>query len=102
MSKFDDIHFGDRTHTAVSRRSVVKAGLGALAAPAVLSVIPANAQSRVIKIGVVSPRTGPLAGFGEADPFVLDQVRGILGKGLVSGGKTYPVQIIDGWINVEL
>jgi branched-chain amino acid transport system substrate-binding protein len=94
MSTFDDIHFGDRIQTAVSRRSVVKAGLGALAAPAVLSVIPANAQSRVIKIGVVSPRTGPLAGFGEADPFVLDQVRGILGKGLVSGGKTYPVQII--------
>ena len=56
---------------------------------------PVNAQSRVIKIGHVSPRTGPLAGFGEADGFILDQVSGLLGKGLQSGGKTYPVQIIS-------
>src|SRR6266851_7610327 len=83
------------TTSAVSRRSVVAAGIGALAAPAVLRVIPANAQSRVIKIGHVSPRTGPLAGFGEADGFILDQVRALLGRGLVSGGKTYPVQIIS-------
>ena len=48
---------------------------------------PANAQSRVIKIGHVSPRTGPLAGFGEADGFILEQVRGILAKGLTVGGK---------------
>ena len=46
---------------------------------------------QVIKIGHVSPRTGPLAGFGEADTFILEQVRGILGKGLQSGGKTYQV-----------
>src|SRR5262249_26101469 len=78
-----------------SRRALVKAGLGAVAAPAVLRVIPAHAQSRAIKIGHVSPRTGPLAGFGEADGFILDQVRGILGKGLAVGGKTYPVQIIS-------
>ena len=79
----------------VSRRALVKAGIGAIAAPAVLRAIPANAQSRVIKIGHVSPRTGPLAGFGEADGFVLEQVRGILSKGLQSGGRTYQVQIIS-------
>src|SRR5262249_42358955 len=56
--------------------------------------LAAHAQSRVIKIGFVSPRTGPLAGFGEADPFVLDQVRGVLAKGLSVGDKTYQVQII--------
>ena len=66
----------------VSRRALVKAGIGAIAAPAVLRAIPANAQSRVIKIGHVSPRTGPLAGFGEADGFILEQVRGILAKGI--------------------
>src|SRR5271165_1637029 len=85
---------GARTQSVISRRSLVKAGLGAVAAPAVLNVIPVNAQSRVIKIGHVSPKTGPLAGFGEADGFILEQVNGILAKGLVSGGKTYPVQII--------
>ena len=72
----------DFTSRPLSRRTLVKAGLGAIAAPAVLRVIPANAQSRAIKIGHVSPRTGPLAGFGEADTFILEQVRGILGKGL--------------------
>ena len=71
----------------ISRRTVVTTGLGVIAAPAVLRTIPANAQSRTIKIGHVSPRTGPLAGFGEADGFILEQVRGILGKGLTVGGK---------------
>jgi branched-chain amino acid transport system substrate-binding protein len=58
-------------------------------------VIPVNAQSRVIKIGHVSPRTGPIAPFGEADPFILDQVQQLIEKGVVSGGRTYPVQIIS-------
>lgn len=93
MSK-DNGSFKDNVRNGVSRRTIV-AGLGIIAAPAVLRVIPANAQSKVIKIGNVSPRTGPLAGFGEADPFILDQVKGILSKGLQSGGKTYPVEIIS-------
>jgi branched-chain amino acid transport system substrate-binding protein len=80
---------------APDRRSVMVRGFGILAAPAVLRVIPANAQSRTIKIGHVSPRTGPLAGFGEADGFILDQVRAIVAKGLESGGKTFPVEIVS-------
>lgn len=32
------------------------------------------ADSEVIKIGYVTPQTGPLAAFGEADAFVLDQM----------------------------
>jgi len=81
--------------SGVSRRTLVRAGVSAIAAPAVLRVIPVNAQSRVIKIGHVSPKTGPLAGFGEADSFILEQVRGILSQGLQSGGRTYQVQIIS-------
>jgi branched-chain amino acid transport system substrate-binding protein len=79
----------------ISRRTLVKSGLAGIAAPAVLRVLPAEAQSAVIKIGHVSPKTGPLAGFGEADAFILEQVRGILAKGLESGGKTYKVEIIS-------
>src|SRR5947208_12136498 len=81
--------------SGISRRGLVRAGFGARAAPAVLRIIPANAQGRVIKIGHVSPKTGPLAGFGEADGFILEQVRGILAIGLQSGGRTYQVQIIS-------
>ena len=74
---------------------MVKTGIGAIAAPAVLRVLPAEAQTATIKIGHVSPKTGPLAGFGEADGFILAQVRDILSKGLVNGGKTYKVEIIS-------
>ena len=45
--------------STISRRTLVKSGLGAIAAPTVLRVLPAEAQSQVIKIGHVSPRTGP-------------------------------------------
>src|SRR3974390_2161179 len=82
-------------HTTISRRTLVKTGLGAFAAPAVLRVLPAEAQLATIKIGHVSPKTGPLAGFGEADTFILQQVRDILSKGLANGGKTYKVEIIS-------
>jgi len=79
----------------ISRRKLLRSGAIAIAAPAVLRVLPAAAQSNVIKIGHVSPKTGPLAGFGEADGFILSQVRDILNKGLVSAGKTYKVEIIS-------
>jgi branched-chain amino acid transport system substrate-binding protein len=92
----DTTNIRNNAMNGISRRTLVKAGLGAVAAPAVLRVIPANAASKVIKIGHVSPKTGPLAGFGEADGFILGQVRGILKKGLKSGdGKTYPVEIVS-------
>jgi branched-chain amino acid transport system substrate-binding protein len=80
---------------SLNRRTLVKTGLGALAAPAILNVVPVNAQSRVIKIGHVSPRTGPIAPFGEADPYILDQIQKLVEKGISNGGRTYPVQIIS-------
>src|SRR5437588_12805802 len=81
--------------SGISRRGLVRAGFGAITAPAVLRIIPANAQSRVIKIGHVSPKTGPLAGFGEADGFILEQVRGILATGLQSGGRSHQGQMLN-------
>lgn len=80
---------------ALNRRTLIKSGAAAVAAPALLGANSASAQPRVLRIGHVSPRTGPLAGFGEADNFIIDQVRGILRNGLPSGGRTYQVQIIS-------
>src|SRR5262245_22080868 len=80
---------------SVNRRTLIKTGFGALAAPAILNVIPVNAQSRVIKIGHVSPRTGPIAPFGEADPYILEQIQKLVEKGISNGRRTYPVQIIS-------
>jgi branched-chain amino acid transport system substrate-binding protein len=48
-----------------------------------------------LKIGFISPRTGPLGGFGETDGYVLDLARKALEKGLAVGGKTFAVEIID-------
>jgi branched-chain amino acid transport system substrate-binding protein len=53
------------------------------------------APAGTIKIGFVSPRTGPAAGFGEGDPYVLDLARKALAPGLTVGGKLYTVEIID-------
>jgi branched-chain amino acid transport system substrate-binding protein len=79
----------------INRRTLIKSGAAVIAAPALLNANSAGAQAKVIKIGHVSPKTGPLAGFGEADDFILKQVRDVLGKGLQSGGKAYQVQIIS-------
>ena len=53
-----------------------------------------GATSRTIKIGYVTPRTGPLAEFGAADDFTLKQMRALFRKGLRIGRTTYPVEII--------
>src|SRR4029077_4424263 len=76
----------------LNRRTMIKSGAAAIAMPALLGANSASAQTKVIKIGHVSPKTGPLAGFGEADAFILEQVRGILAKGVQSGGRPYQVQ----------
>lgn len=79
------------------RRDVIKLlGATAIAGPAILRVPTAQAATtKVIKIGHVSPQTGALAPFAEADPFILDQIRTALAKGISSGGLTYEVQIIS-------
>jgi len=54
----------------------------------------AHAQSGTVKIGFVSPQTGPLAPFGEADKFVIDQMKSVFKDGITVGGKKMAVQII--------
>lgn len=54
-----------------------------------------TAPAGTIKIGWVSPRTGPASTFGEVDPYILDLTRKALASGLEVGGKTYAVEIID-------
>src|SRR6185437_1978046 len=50
--------------------------------------------SNTLKIGYVSPLTGPAAGFGEGDPYIVGLARKALAKGLSIGGKQYSVQIV--------
>jgi branched-chain amino acid transport system substrate-binding protein len=79
----------------LSRRGFLRLAGGAAAAAGALSFgVPAFAQGRRIKIGYVSPQTGPLAPFGEADNFVLAGIRDAVKAGIAVGGKTYPVDIV--------
>ena len=71
-------------------------GATAVAGPAILRGTTGKAApSNIIKIGFVSPRTGPAAGFGEPDGYVLGLARQALAGGLTIGGKNYQVQVID-------
>ncbi len=79
----------------VSRRAILS-GIGAtLAAPAILSGSRAYAANPVIKVGHVSPRTGPLAGFAEADEFVLKGIQAVFSTGIENNGKSYQIEIIS-------
>ena len=79
------------------RRDVIRTlGATAIAAPAILRGTTARAAtSNVIKIGHVSPQTGPLAPFAEADSFILDQIRNAVAKGISNNGTTYQIEIIS-------
>lgn len=75
-----------------SRRSFNKGALAALGATAL--PMPALANRRTLKIGFVTPQTGPLAVFAEPDAFVLEQVRAQVADGIDIGGTVFDVEII--------
>ncbi|MGM5058705.1 ABC transporter substrate-binding protein [Rhizobium sp. 814_E9_N1_1] len=80
---------------SLSRRSFIASTVAGGAA-LVLSGRTAFAQSSdTLKVGFISPRTGPLGGFGETDGYVLDLARKALANGLQAGGKTWKVDILD-------
>lgn len=76
----------------VSRRRVLSTGL----AVAGLGAFPmiGRAQGNTLRVGFVSPRSGPLALFGEGDGFVLDAVRKQFANGVDVGGKRFNVEFI--------
>lgn len=80
-------------NTGARRRHVLALGAAALAAGLLPGSVLAQ-SARKIKIGFVTPKTGPLAPFAEADNFVIQQMRALFASGLDIGGVKYPVEII--------
>jgi branched-chain amino acid transport system substrate-binding protein len=80
--------------SGLSRRSFMTASTAALAMPAVLRFSRAYAAEPVIKVGLVSPRTGPLAGFAEADDYILGELQKLLAGGIENNGKKVKVEVI--------
>jgi branched-chain amino acid transport system substrate-binding protein len=60
----------------------------------VTTTAPAGKTGETIKIGFVTPLTGSLAGFGEADAFCVEQWQKAAANGLTINGTTYPVEFI--------
>ncbi len=93
--------------TRLTRREVIKRGgvgaggllvAGSLTDSAFARTVRVGHESaseaNTLKIGFLSPLTGPLGSFGEADPWIVSQFRKALAKGIKVGGKTYAVSII--------
>ena len=80
----------------LDRRQFIKttalAGAGVAMAPLFAPYV--RAQENTLKLGYVSPQTGPLAAFAEADEFILGQFRETVKDGLDIGGTNYAVEVI--------
>ena len=74
----------------ISRRHFMQGA----AAAALITTTGVAFAADTIKIGYVSPQTGPLAPFGEADKWVIEQMKVAFKDGLSVGGKKYAVEII--------
>lgn len=83
------------TSNANRRTLLGVGGAVGLAMLSPVSIFAQTADANTLKVGFISPRTGPLAGFGESDGYVLEQARKALKGGLVIGGKKYSVEILD-------
>jgi len=76
-----------------SRRKFITTTGAVLAAPALLRATRASAQDAVFKIGMVTPLTGPLAGFGEAQDWIIAGVQDAI-NGLQNNGKPVKIELI--------
>jgi branched-chain amino acid transport system substrate-binding protein len=83
------------SRAGINRRTLIKYSVAGSAAWATGTVYaPAvRTQARPIKLGYVSPQTGPLAAFAEADNFVLRQFGEAMKDGLKVGSVTRPVEV---------
>jgi branched-chain amino acid transport system substrate-binding protein len=79
--------------SSISRRTALKSMGAATATLAMPNILRADTTD-TIKIGFVSPMTGPLAPFGEADSYTLDKMRALLAGGIENKGKKYNIEII--------
>ena len=80
--------------TRFNRRSFIKASAATGAVLAAGSAFaPAAHAAKSIKLGYVSPQTGPLAAFAEADNFVISNFLNAVKGGIKVGNATLPVEV---------
>jgi branched-chain amino acid transport system substrate-binding protein len=80
------------TTAVATETSAVSTETSTAAAPA--GITGGGGGDGTIKIGYVTPTTGPLAPFAAADEFILGGITAFLTDGLMVGGKSYRVEVI--------
>jgi branched-chain amino acid transport system substrate-binding protein len=78
----------------IDRRTLLQYSAAGGAALAAGIGAPALAQTRPIKLGYVSPQTGPLAAFAEADNFIIANFKEATKGGVRIGNATVPVEVV--------
>ncbi|HSO54741.1 MAG TPA: ABC transporter substrate-binding protein [Actinomycetes bacterium] len=76
------------------RRFVQLAALSGAAALAGCGTASSLGDRQPIRLGYVSPQSGPLFAFGEADSFVIDGAKQAFKDDLQLGGRAHPVEIL--------
>jgi branched-chain amino acid transport system substrate-binding protein len=80
-----------------ARRKLVKliagGGTAAIASPWMFQ--SSRAAAKTIKIGQITPETGPIAPFGEPSKWVAEEVSKFLGDGIMVAGEKYKVEILN-------
>jgi branched-chain amino acid transport system substrate-binding protein len=84
-----------------NRRAVLRGAGAAAAATLATPFIARGANAGKIKIGYITPATGPLSLFGETDGFSVKRVEKLLENGWQTAAGTYDVEILvrDGQSN---
>ena len=83
-----------KTRNRAGRRQFLKttAALGAAACAGFPAI--ARAQSATVRLGYVSPQTGPLSPFAESDDFILQNLAAAFQRGATVDGKRRPVEVL--------
>ncbi|MCZ3114751.1 hypothetical protein NYZ21_20150, partial [Acinetobacter baumannii] len=90
-------HSKDAVDPGRRRFAVTAAGttiaLGAAGLAGLNPLARAQGAGRPLRVGLVSPQTGQLAGFGEVDKFTQAQFIDATRRGIAINGKVHPVQV---------
>src|ERR1700721_964159 len=74
-------------------KRIAAGGAGAIASPWMFQ--SSRAAAKTIKIGMITPETGPIAAFGEPSKWVAEGVSKALGDGIMVAGEKHSVQILN-------
>ncbi|MBR9884259.1 MAG: ABC transporter substrate-binding protein [Oceanospirillales bacterium] len=85
----------EKNKKGITRRQFTLSAIAGSLATVACGTQAATPASKKLKIGFISPRSGPLASFGQTDPYVLAQARKALANGLTIRNVTYEVEILD-------